>query len=1202
MRKSKTFLAAFTRAAALAAVVAALLFSLAPYANSQTVSGQISGVVVDAQNAAVAGATVEVTSTLTQAVRTFQAEMTGGFLFPGLQPGTYTIKITHPGFKTYTQTAINVSQQERVDLHTIKLEIGDVGATVTVEAEAARVATDSSDRTVALNMRQIEDIPSAGRTFTDVMRSLPSAAVANTTDLRGGFVATPSVNGGSGQMLVMLDGVASQDGGTFGFSGALSPSIDAIGEMKVLVSNYGAEYGVRAGGQVNISFKNGTSQFHGSLYHYYRHESFNVNGFINNMNKSALSRYRYQNPGGTIGGPLIIPGTNFNKSRQRLFFFFSEDYLLNKSVNAPSNFTMPTALERSGDFSKTTTTTGAAITIKDPLTKAAFPGNLIPSSRISATGAAFMNFFPQPFTTDPTWLRQYNAQYRNVLTNPREDRVLRVDYKLGDKTSSYIRLIQDYLGESGFGTRLAPSGGAWGQFATTFGFPSAGAVISLIHTFTPTLIDEFTAGVNRSHQITAADDPNYKNSLLPLKGLDGKTINLPSFFNVNPLGLLPNISFAANGAQTPGQGVTNAPRFGWDSRWPYEATDTLYNVTNNLTWVKGPHTVKGGLYLEFDARGSTNFSTNNVVGTYYFGTDSANPNDSGYPFANMLLGSVQAYGEDNKRLVSQSRYHHIEWFVQDNWKATRRLSFDLGLRFQIIQPYNNINNVLNMFDTALYKSTTGGQLLYPALVGGQKVALNPVTGATYGYARVASFDPSSYPANGTPYSGLKPYKGGFWTTPPLLFGPRVGFAWDVFGNGKMAVRGGFGIFYGNAMAVDTVGGLATQPPLFRAPVFYNTTFDTLLSAQGFFTPQNVSGGSPDYKNPTTYNWSFGIQRDLSLGFILDASYVANVVHHGFANNTDINAVAPYTTWSPTGGVNTKYVDPTNSAGGLVTANLIRALAGGYAGYGTINTTTSSGESYYHSLQIQLNRRFGRRLQMSSNYTWQKTISYSRQRWVDDSLLKNSTGRPHVVNMNFGYRIPDVSSLIGSKYLKYALDGWNLNGQGSIFAGTPYGVSCASPTSIPGNLGNYWTGTPTGGIPFRCEMTGNMWLPAGATPASVGSPANARVWYPIDPSHFVLPSATSRGIGSTPPTLAFGPGMWNVDLSVNKEFKLGKEDTRALQIRVETFNTFNHFNPSNPNTTLSYNFLTGAQTTSTFGTVQAAQNGARKVALSARIRF
>jgi hypothetical protein len=300
-------------------------------------------------------------------------------------------------------------------------------------------------------------------------------------------------------------------------------------------------------------------------------------------------------------------------------------------------------------------------------------------------------------------------------------------------------------------------------------------------------------------------------------------------------------------------------------------------------------------------------------------------------------------------------------------------------------------------------------------------------------------------------------------------------------------------------------------------------------------------------------------------------------------------------------VNTKYVDPTNSSGGLYVTNLIRSLSGGYP-YGSINMTTSYGESYYNSLQVQVNRRFGRGFQMSSNYTWAKTLSYGRQRWVDDYLTKSSSGRPHVVNINFGYRTPDFSKMLGApSFTKYFLDGWNINGQGSYFSGTLMTVSCTA-ASVPANLGNYWTGTPTGGIPFRCQMTGDMWLPSGATPGSIGSKAVQDMWYPFDPSHFVLPPATSLGIGNTPPTLTLGPGMENWDISISKSFPLGKGESRLLQLRVETFNTFNHFNPSNPSTALTYNFTTGLQTTSTFGSITGAQNTPRKLAGSVRFTF
>ncbi len=314
----------------------------------------------------------------------------------------------------------------------------------------------------------------------------------------------------------------------------------------------------------------------------------------------------------------------------------------------------------------------------------------------------------------------------------------------------------------------------------------------------------------------------------------------------------------------------------------------------------------------------------------------------------------------------------------------------------------------------------------------------------------------------------------------------------------------------------------------------------------------------------------------------------------------MNAVAPYTTWNPTTGVNPKYVDPTNSQGGLIVTNLIRALSGGYP-YGSINASTSSGESYYHSLQVQVNRRFGRRFQMSSNWTWAKSISYSRNRWVPDQLNKTSGTRPHIVNLNFGYRAPDFSKMLGAPILKYALDGWNFNGSGSIFAGTLMNIDCAA-QSIPANLGNYWTGMPTGAPALRCQMTGPLWLPAGATPASVGATADARRWYPFDASHFVLPPANSFGIGNTPPTMTAGPGMWNMDLSVNKEFPLGKDNVRRIQVRFESFNTLNHFNPGNPSTSLTYNFTTNAITNSGFGTITSNQNKPRILAGSLRFSF
>jgi hypothetical protein len=1187
-------------------VATALLSELSSY--GQTVSGQISGTLIDQQGASVAGAAVTLTSDLVQQVRELKTDANGSFIFTNLVPGNYSLRIVQSGFQTYNQKAINVSTQERVDLHTIPLKVGDVNVSVDVAADTAHVATDSSDRSISLNTTQIQDIPSIGRQFTDVMRSLPGVQLTSTTDLRGWGVSTPAINGGqSGQVLVTLDGVGSQDGGTFGLTGFVSPSIDAIGEVKVLVSNYNAEYGARAGGQVNFSVKSGTSSFHGSLYDYYRHESLNANEFFNNKNGLGKPRYRYQNPGGTIGGPVLIPGTNFNRSRTRLFFFYSDDYLHNQSVSAVSQYSMPSALERAGDFSQTVTTRGVLIPIKDPITGQPFAGNIVPVSRISPIGSAMLNLFPLPSTTDSSGQRQFNALYQNVVDYPREDRILRLDFAIGPKTTSFVRLEQDRFGRNGYGTPACAAGSSWHQFKCGYSLPSAGMVATIIHTFRPNLINEFTAGVNASHQHIFPDDPAYANSQLPLKGPNGQPLTLPNFFDSNSFNVLPNINFGTTGAQSAGQAVTNAPSFGTDVRWPFEATEHLYNLTDNLTWVKGSHTLKAGIYTEFDARGTVNYATYNPAGTYWFGSDTANPNDTGYAYSNLLTGAIQAYGEDNQRLVAHGHYHHVEWFVQDTWKINRRLTIDAGMRFQIISPFVNVGATLNVFDQGTYNRNQVGQLLYPALASGKAVAINPLTGATYAYPRQGSFDPASYSANQSPYSGMKSYNTAFFNTPPVLYGPRFGFALDVLGDGKMALRGGFGIFYDNALTVDTIANLATTPPTFQAPLFFNTTFNTLLNTQGFLSPQTVNGGSQNYKNPTTYNWSMGIQRDLGKGFILDAAYVGNVRHHGMGINAngpptvDLNAIAPYTTWSPASGVNGRYQDPTNSTGGLYTTNLLRALAGGYSGYSAINVFTSSGESYYDAMQLQVNRRFGRRFQMSSNYTWSKTIVYSRLLWVSDSLNKNVVNRPHAVNLNFGFHVPNGSSLWSNHGTRLALDGWNLDGVGAYFAGTPLTIGCSA-QNVPANLGNYWTGTPTGGVPFRCQMTGNLWLAPGATPASANSTADPRLWYPFNPASFVLPPAKSLGIGNTPPTLTYGPGFENWDLSLYKEFRLGKDNTRVLQFRVEAFNVFNHFNPGNPNTSLSYNFTTGAQTNANFGTITSAQNSARHTSLSLRYRF
>jgi hypothetical protein len=353
-------------------------------------------------------------------------------------------------------------------------------------------------------------------------------------------------------------------------------------------------------------------------------------------------------------------------------------------------------------------------------------------------------------------------------------------------------------------------------------------------------------------------------------------------------------------------------------------------------------------------------------------------------------------------------------------------------------------------------------------------------------------------------------------------------------------------------------------------------------------------------------------------------------------------VKPYTIWSPTAnngapGPVAKYLDPTSGNGGTAgfySTNLIRALSGGY-NWGAIQGYTLDGENNYNALQVSVNRRFSKSFQLGGNYTWSKTLTYNRNQFVNDYLLKNVTSnRPHAVNVNWGYDIPGITKWSNNYLTRTVFNDWHLSGVGTFYYGQPLTINCSANGAPIG----YWTGSVANngsgntGFPFRCQQNGSLWLPDGTTPSSLYPASNSlsttdpRLFYPFNPQNFVLPSATSFGIGNTPPTLTYGPGVINFDVAIQKEINIGTEaHPRTLSFKFETYNLFNHFNPGAPNTTLNINCSPvngscttptnlSAYTSSTFGTVtptQTTTNGvvfggaqvqARHASVTLRFRF
>jgi Carboxypeptidase regulatory-like domain len=1140
-----------------------LILLAAPLAG-QGLTGQISGNVVDPSGKAINGATIVLVNKDTGQTRVTKTGESGDFLLTEILSGRFNLTVDRAGFKKFEQTGIVLSANERLVLRAIALDLGPVSETVSVEANVAPLQTQSSERSALLDSRQIQELSLKGRDYIALMQLLPGTVdvVATAREAPGLNTLQGLYFNGTrqGSLNLTLDGISTMDTGG-GTGPYFEPSIDAVAEVRVLMGNFQAEYGRTSGGAINTIIKNGTKNFHGGLYYYFRNEDLNANEFFNNLNGLARPRYRYNYPGSFVGGPVLLPGTNFNRNRDKLFFFWSEEFLRRDSPTNVSNQTFPTALERTGDFSKTIGQNGQLIVVKDPQTGMPFTGNLIPGTRIDANGQGLLKVFPLPNTTDPT--HTFNWVGQSIIEHPRLDEVVRIDWNLSPGTQFYARGILDREAtQGGFGYTLASP--AFEQLAVNYQIHSEGFASTLIHAFGPTRINELTFGVNRGYALA----PALSAATLAANSRKDLHLNLPQFYpQSNPLGVIPNATFG---------GVSDAPQLNLDPRFPYFGANNVWEYADNYSQIHGAHNMKFGVYVDHAAKNSQLSTFFN--GTFAFDRDANNPLDTGYAFANALIGTVDSYTESNSHSVAHARDTSVEWYAQDSWKATRRVTFEAGARFYWIKPTSTGGAPLAAFDPALYNAGQQPPLVRPYIdpATGQRVGRDPVTGQILPAVKIGSFSPAA----GTPNSAMRIFNGEILQTPAIQVAPRAGLAWDVFGNGKTAVRTGFGIFY-DRFPQNQVTQLQQSPPLVIAPVANYTTISSLLSTPLSLSPSNVFGIQTDYKPPAVYSYSFEIQQSVGFGTVLSVSYVGDAVRHGMQIR-NLNATKYGTNFLPSS------VDPTLGNRPLP-ANFLRPRTG----YGDIQYMEFVSNSHYNALQVDLKKRVSSRLTFNVAYTWSKVLDVADtpSSVVNPVLDYNSRNygpaafdRRQILTINYVYVLPSASQRWNNRFSRTMLDGWELSGISSFISGapTPINYTFVTATDITGAAGN--------GIDSRVDLTCNPNLSSGDRTFS--RTFNTSCVHP--------PTLAGLGIGNAPKFPLVGPGVEDFDISLFKNFRLGNSDLRRLQFRFETYNTLNHTQFTAVDNNARFN-AAGGQVNQQFGQYIGSAP-ARRVALGLKLYF
>ena len=1001
----KTFLFGFTLA-----VAAATVILLPCSAAAQAVSGVISGNVADPQGQVIPGATLTIVSEATNDARVTVSDGNGGFQVTNLQPGSYTVRVEMPSFRTLERKNVVLSAGERLSVGTLTLDIGSLGETVVVEARGTQVNVAETQHSGLITSKQIEQVQVLGRDVTSIMRLLPGVRYENTVDSLGMSFGTsvPNVGGARRDWSnVIVDGVVSNEVGNSGLM-AQQINLDAIAEVRVLLNSYRAEYGRAGGGQVQIVSKSGTSNYHGNLYYYGRNEALNATDFFVNRANAQKPRYRFNTYGANLGGP--VP-----KLDKKVFFFYSLEAPLVSRPGPLRNWMMPTDREMQGDFSQTLDSQGRLINIKDPLREGAcnavsggpgcFPGNIIPANRINSNGRALLNMLPRANNFDRTFTQgQFNYSTQENADNPKMNNVVRVDWRPTSNDSLYFTFKDWYSDQRGSEITAGPN--KWGFFNTHYLNTDRGVSANYAKIIRANLVLDSDFGTRQQTE-----------QFYPLTEGDWERINranvgftLGQFHpELNPRNVVPKVSFGT---------AATAPNFTFDNRLVDQGEAWLTSFRTNLTWIKGNHSIKTGYYFELsqNSEGNGGVGAGPWAGQFTFNTDTNNPWDTNYNFANALIGSFQNYTEIDAFSEVIGKRYISEFYVQDTWKVNMRLTFDYGLRFLWYTPWYSTQPAA-VFVPERYDPARAPRLYQPARINNVNVAFDPVTGVTLPNVFVGTF----VPGTGDRYNGMVTnadpnYPKGFRDSQGIEPEPRLGLAWDLTGDGKTAVHSSVGLYHNPHVNANGMDAMARNPPAQNTPSIIYGTMDTLLAAgaQGAFSnrPSDVFGIQRDAKTPKSYNYSVGIQRDIGWGTVIDVTYAGFQMRNG-EMATSINTVPDQARFVD---INPQNANPQNPT----TAKPNEFLRP-YLGYQNITIREHIGEASYNSVQVQANRRYINGLQFAVAYTYGKTEgdgtggdppAYNTVRPGDAwNVGPISSTQQHALVVNYTWDVPNGSSYV-----------------------------------------------------------------------------------------------------------------------------------------------------------------------------------------------